>query len=114
MSLYSQYQKDLATWKRTEDERRNQLSLQRRDLEKGSLVTKTNLDALEGKKKDSTAIVELRSLIAEQKSKRDAYRNVLQAAKNGQPHMALRPLSIASSLITDEKNLLLRQLSEIQ
>ena len=114
MSLYSQYQKDLAAWKRSEDERRNQLAIQRRDLEKISLVTKTNLDALEGKKKDSTAIVELRSLTAEQKSKRDAYRNVLQAAKNGKPHLALRPLSIASSLITDEKNLLLRQLAEIQ
>jgi multidrug resistance efflux pump len=111
---YSQYQKDLAAWRRSEDERRKQLSQQRRDLEGISVATKANMDAIENKKKDTSEVTALRNQISLWKSERDSFRNVLEAAKSGNPHQALRPRSLTPLLITDEKNLLLKQLTEIQ
>lgn len=111
---YSQYQKDLAAWRRSEDERRKQLSQQRRDLEGISVATKANMDAIENRKKDTSEVTALRNQISLWKSERDSFRNVLEAAKSGNPHQALRPRSLTPLLITDEKNLLLKQLTEIQ
>jgi hypothetical protein len=113
-AIYSQYQKDLAAWRRSEDERRKQLAQQRRELEGISIATKTNIDSIESKKKDSSEISELRNQIAQWKSEQISIRSVLEAAKSGNPHRALRPRTLTPSLITDEKNLLLKQLAEIQ
>jgi hypothetical protein len=112
--IYSQYQKDLAAWRRNEDERRKQLAIQRLELEAISVATKANIDAIENKKKDTSEVTELRNQISQWKSEKDAFRNVLEAAKSGNPHRALRPRSLTPLLITEEKNLLLKQLAEIQ
>jgi hypothetical protein len=111
---YSQYQKDLAAWRKSEDERRKQLAQQRRDLEGISVATKANIDAIESKKKDTSEVTAIRNQISLWKTERDSYRSVLEATKSGNPHRALRPRTLSPSLITDEKNLLLKQLAEIQ
>ena len=113
LSLFNQYQKNLAEWKRRDEERRNKLSEQRKLLEDQNAQIKVKLDSLEDFKKDKGGgNSDLRHSIAQLKAEQESIRKVLNAAKSGKPHLALRPITIAAWLLTEEKNLLLKQFSE--
>jgi len=111
-SLFNQYQKDLAGWKLREDERRRKLTEEQRVLESQIAQIKTQIDALEGMKKDNAGgNIEIRNSIAQLKIEQTSVRKVLNAAKTGKPHLALRPMTIDPWLLTEEKNLLLKMAS---
>ncbi len=113
LSLFNQYQKNLAEWKKRDEERRNKLTEQRKALEDQNAQTKVKLDALEDVKKDKgSGNTDLRHSIAQLKAEQESVRKVLNAAKTGKPHLALRPITIPPWLITEEKNLLLKQFAE--
>ena len=113
LSLFNQYQKNLAEWKKRDEERRNKLTEQRKALEDQNAQNKVNLDALEDVKKDKgSGNTDLKHSIAQLKAEQESVRKVLNAAKTGKPHLALRPITIPPWLITEEKNLLLKQFAE--
>ena len=109
MSLFSQYQKSLADWRKKEEQRRNKLDDQRRELESQITQAKVKLDAIEDVKKENAGEnADLRKSIVPIKSELELVRLVLNAAKAGKPHVALRPRTIDPWLITEEKNRLLK------
>ncbi len=113
LSLFSQYQKNLAEWKRRDEERRNKLTEQRKALEDQNAQVKVKIDALEDSKKGKgSGNTDLRNSIAQLKVEQESIRKVLNAAKSGKPHLALRPITIDPWLLTEEKNLLLKQFVE--
>jgi len=109
LSLYNLYQKSLAEWKRSEEQRRKQLTEDRKALEYQIAKNKIKLDEIEGTKKDNAGgNADLRKSIAQLKSELATVHLVVDAAKTGKPHLALRPNSIDPWLITEEKNRLLK------
>ena len=113
LSLFSQYQKNLAEWKRRDEDRRNKLTEQRKALEDQYAQVKVKIDALEDFKKDKgSGNIDLRNSIAQLKVEKASVKKVTNAAKTGKPHLALRPITIDPWLLTEEKNLLLKQFSE--
>ena len=112
-SLYNQYKKDRADWNKRDEERRNKLTEQRISLEEQNSQLKVKLDALEDVKKDKGGgNADLRHSIAQLKAEQESIRKVLNSAKSGKPHLALRPMTIAPWLLTEEKNFLLKQYAE--
>ena len=113
LSLFSQYQKNLAEWKRRDEERRNKLTEQRKALEDQNAQVKVKLEALEDSKKGKgSGNTDLRNSIAQLKVDHASVKKVTNAARTGKPHLALRPITIDPWLLTEEKNLLLKQFSE--
>ncbi len=109
LTLYSQYQKSLAEWRRSEEQRRKQLTDERKELESQIAQIKIKLDEIEDIKKDNAGgNADLRKTVVQLKSELATVRLVLNAAKTGKPHLALRPYSIDPWLITEEKNRLLK------
>ena len=109
LSLFSQYQKNLADWKRREDERRTKLTEKRKTLEDQMVEIKAKIDTLEESRKDNAGgNTDLRNSITQLKAELESIRKVLNAAKTGKPHLALRPITIDPWLLTEEKNLLLK------
>jgi len=115
VSLFSQYQKNLADWKKSEEQRRNKLADQRKELESQIAQAKDKLDEIEGiKKENAGGNADLRKSIAPIKSELELVRVVLSASKSGRPYSALRPRTLDPWLITEEKNRLLKIFAETQ
>ncbi len=109
LTLYSLYQKSLAEWRRSEEKRRKQLTDERKELESQIAQIKIKLDEIEDVKKDNAGgNADLRKTVVQLKSELATVHLVLNAAKTGKPHLALRPNSIDPWLITEEKNRLLK------
>ena len=107
--MFSQYQKSLAEWRRSEEQRRKQLTDERKELESQIVQIKIKLDEIEDVKKDNAGgNADLRKTVVHLKSELSTVHLVLKAAKTGKPHLALRPNSIDPWLITEEKNRLLK------
>ena len=109
MSLFSQYQKNLLEWKKIEEQRRNKLADQRKELESQIAQVKIKLDEIEDiKRENAGGNADLRKSIVPIKSELELVRLVLNAAKAGKPYSALRPRTIDPWLITEEKNRLIK------
>ena len=109
LSLSIQYKKDLLEWNKTEVQRRKVLNEERKELESQLAQVKIKLDEIENVKKENAGDnAELRKSVAQLKGELDLVRLVLNAVKTGKPFLALRPKTIDTWLITDEKNRLLK------
>jgi len=109
LSLSIQYKKDLAEWKKTEEQRRKVLNDERKELESQLAQIKTNLDEIVNVNKENSGDnQDLRKSIAQLKGELERVQLVLNAAKTGKPFLALRPKTIDTWLITDERNRLLK------
>ena len=109
LSLFNQYQKNLVEWKKTEEQRRKVLNEERKELESQLVQIKSDLEKIETVKKENAGDnADLRRSISQLKGDLDRVRLVSDAAKTGKPFLALRPKTIDTWLITDEKNRLLK------
>ncbi len=113
VSLFSQYQKNLADWNRREEDRRKKLLDERNAFEDKTAQLKLKLDDIEAANKENAGgNSDLRKSIQKLKAELGTVRLVLDAAKLGKPYLALRPTKIDPWLLTEEKNRLLKAYSD--
>ena len=109
LSLFNQFQKNLVEWKKTEEQRRKVLNEERKELESQLAKIKRDLEEIDTVNKENSGDnQDLRKSILQLKGELERVRLVLNAAKIGKPFLALRPKTIDTWLITDEKNRLLK------
>ncbi len=113
VSLFSQYQKNLADWNRREEDRRKKLLDERNALEDKIAQSKLKLDEIDAANKENAGgNAELRKSIDKLKKELSIVRLVLDAANLGKPYLAIRPTRIDPWLLTEEKNRLLKVFAE--
>ncbi len=113
VALFSQYQKNLAEWNRREVDRRKSLLDERNGLEDRIAQLRLKLDEIEATNKENAGgNADLRKSIDKLKKELANVRLVLDAAKLGKPHLAIRPTKIDPWLFTEEKNRLLKVFSD--
>jgi len=108
-SNHEQYKKDYVEWTKREEQRRKVLKQERKELEGQLAQIKIDLEEIaKVKKENSDDNADLRKSIVQLKGELERVRVVLNAAKTGKPFLALRPRTVDTWLITDEKNRLLK------